>query len=43
LIIQNGGQIALPKFAVPNRCFQGYFANLDHHTFGIFEVEENAR
>ena len=42
LIIKNGGQIALPKFAIPGRCWQGYFIDPDNNTFGIFEVDENA-
>lgn len=43
LILQNGGQVALPKFAVPGRCWQGYFVDLDNNTFGIIEVDENAK
>jgi len=43
LIIKNGGQIALPKFVIPGRCWQGYFADPDNNTFGIFEVDENAK
>jgi uncharacterized protein len=43
LILQNGGQVALPKFAIPGRCWQGYFADPDNNTFGIFEVDENAK
>ena len=43
LILQNGGQVALPKFAIPGRCWQGYFVDLDINTFGIFEVDENAK
>jgi predicted enzyme related to lactoylglutathione lyase len=42
-IINNGGQVALPKFAVPGRCWQGYFLDPDFNTFGIFEVDENAK
>ncbi len=42
LIIKYGGQIAMPKFAVPNRCWQGYFIDQDNNVFGIFEVDENA-
>ena len=42
LIIKNGGQIALPKFALPGRCWQGYFLDLDNNTFGIFEADKNA-
>ena len=43
LIMQNGGQIALPKFAVPGRCWQGYFLDADNNTFGIFEVDSEAK
>jgi len=43
LILKHGGQIALPKFAIPSRCWQGYFVDLDNNTFGVFEVDENAR
>ena len=43
LITQNGGQTAMEKFAVPNRCWQGYFIDLDNNVFGIFEVDENAK
>jgi len=42
LIIQNGGKVALPKFAIPGRCWQGYFIDLDNNTFGVFEVDEKA-
>ena len=43
LILKYGGQIALPKFAIPQRCWQGYFIDTDNNTFGIFEVDENAK
>lgn len=42
-ILQQGGQVALPKFAIPGRCWQGYFVDLDNNSFGIFEVAENAK
>lgn len=38
-----GGQIALPKFAVPGICWQGYFIDTESNTFGIFEVDESAK
>ncbi|KAA6338830.1 hypothetical protein EZS27_013199 [termite gut metagenome] len=41
-ILQMGGQIALPKFAVPRKCWQGYFIDPDNNTFGIFEADMNA-
>ena len=43
LILENGGQIALPKFAIPMRCWQGYFVDRDNNTFGIFEADINAK
>ncbi|MEY5048235.1 MAG: hypothetical protein RLZZ175_1594 [Bacteroidota bacterium] len=43
LILKNGGRIALPKFAIPSRCWQGYFLDKDNNTFGIFEVDSKAR
>jgi len=42
LILKNGGTVALPKFGIPGRCWQGYFTDQDNNTFGIFEVDENA-
>lgn len=41
-ILANGGQIALPKFPVPGKCWQGYFLDTEGNTFGIFEVDEAA-
>lgn len=38
-----GGKVALPKFAVPGRCWQGYFLDTEGNTFGLFEVDENAK
>ncbi|HEY0670236.1 MAG TPA: VOC family protein [Sphingobacteriaceae bacterium] len=43
MIIKLGGQVALPKFAVTGRCWQGYFLDQDNNNFGIFEVDLNAR
>ena len=41
-IVANGGQVALKKFSVPGRCWQGYFIDTEGNTFGIFEVDERA-
>ncbi len=38
-----GGIVALPKFAVPNTCWQGYFLDQEGNTFGIFQVDSDAR
>lgn len=43
LILKCGGQIALPKFPIPGRCWQGYFIDADNNTLGIFEVDEKAK
>ena len=37
-----GGQAAMPKFAVPKTCWQGYFIDTEGNTFGIFQPDENA-
>lgn len=42
LIIANHGKIAMPKFAIPGRCWQGYFMDPDNNVFGLFEVDEQA-
>lgn len=42
-VTQNSGAIALPKFAVPGKCWQGYFLDTEGNTFGLFEVDENAK
>jgi predicted enzyme related to lactoylglutathione lyase len=42
-ILDNGGRIALPKFAVPGKCWQGYFLDTEGNTFGIFQVDETAK
>jgi len=41
-VLGRGGIVALPKFAVPGRCWQGYFVDSEGNTFGIFEVDLNA-
>jgi len=41
-ILSHGGQIAMDKFAIPGRCWQGYFIDPDNNTFGIFEVDDQA-
>jgi predicted enzyme related to lactoylglutathione lyase len=43
VITQHHGQVALPKFAVPGKCWQGYFMDADNNVFGIFQPDENAR
>ena len=42
-ILALGGQVAMEKFAIPNKCWQGYFIDLDNNTFGIVQVDESAQ
>ncbi|MDT8896153.1 VOC family protein [Halomonas sp. I1] len=37
-----GGQVALPIFAIPGTCWQGYFIDPEGNTFGLFQVDEQA-
>lgn len=41
-VLENGGQVALPKFAIPGKCWQGYFVDPEGNTFGLFQVDESA-
>jgi predicted enzyme related to lactoylglutathione lyase len=38
-----GGSVALPKFAVPGVCWQGYFLDVESNVFGIFQPDRNAK
>lgn len=42
-VLGAGGQTALPKFAVPGVCWQGYFLDTEGNTFGIFQPDPAAR
>ncbi len=42
-ITTNGGVVALPKFAVPGKCWQGYFLDTEGNTFGVFQVDPAAK
>jgi predicted enzyme related to lactoylglutathione lyase len=41
-ILKLGGTIALPKFAVPGVCWQGYFLDTEGNTFGVFQPDPMA-
>jgi uncharacterized protein len=36
-ILKMAGIVALPKFQVPGKCWQGYFVDPEGNTFGIFQ------
>jgi predicted enzyme related to lactoylglutathione lyase len=42
-ILDNGGVEALPKFAVPGVCWQGYFLDTEGNTFGLFQPDSGAK
>jgi predicted enzyme related to lactoylglutathione lyase len=42
-IKENGGIVALEKFAVPGKCWQGYFQDPEGNTFGLFQVDKDAK
>ena len=42
-ILAHGGMIAIPKFAVTGKCWQGYFLDTDKNVFGIYEVDSEAK
>ena len=41
-ILALGGQVAMEKFAIPNKCWQGYFLDADNNTFGLVQVDPSA-
>ncbi len=43
VVLGKGGQVAMAKFAVPGRCWQGYFIDPAGNTFGVFEVDVAAK
>jgi uncharacterized protein len=43
LVMKHGGRVAMAKFAIPGKCWQGYFLDIDNNVFGVFQVDENAK
>ncbi len=42
-VLANGGMVAIPKFPVAGKCWQGYFLDNDRNVFGVYQVDENAK
>ncbi|MCY9138153.1 VOC family protein [Peribacillus frigoritolerans] len=42
-IIENGGKLAMPKFALPGMAWQGYYIDPEGNTFGIHQSDVNAK
>ena len=38
-----GGRVAMPKFAIMNMAWQGYFIDTEGNTFGIHQPDSNAK
>lgn len=42
-ILQNGGKVALPKYALPGMAWQGYYLDTEGNIFGIHQPDKNAK
>lgn len=43
LIMENGGTLALAKFAIPGMAWQGYYIDTEGNIFGIHQPDTNAK
>jgi uncharacterized protein len=43
LILQHGGTLALPKYALPGMAWQGYYTDTEGNLFGIHQPDEQAK
>lgn len=42
-ILESGGKVAVPKFALAGMAWQGYFLDTEGNTFGIHQMDPNAK
>lgn len=42
-ILEQGGTVALPKYALPGMAWQGYYKDTEGNIFGIHQADENAK
>ena len=42
-IINNGGKVAMPKYALPGMAWQGYYIDTEGNLFGIHQPDVNAK
>ncbi|WP_226619124.1 VOC family protein [Cytobacillus firmus] len=42
-ILENGGTVALPKYALPGMAWQGYYKDTEGNIFGIHQPDANAK
>jgi uncharacterized protein len=42
-ILENGGKVALPKYALPGMAWQGYYIDTEGNIIGIHQPDANAK
>ncbi|MBO1001695.1 VOC family protein [Pseudogracilibacillus auburnensis] len=42
-ILELGGKVALPKYALPGMAWQGYYQDTEGNVFGIHQPDKNAK
>lgn len=42
-IIDGGGSVALPKYALPGMAWQGYYLDTEGNVFGLHQPDKNAK
>ncbi|MNI76445.1 Glyoxalase-like domain protein [compost metagenome] len=42
-ILNHGGKVTLPKYALPGMAWQGYYMDTEGNIFGIHQPDENAK
>ncbi|WP_226658887.1 VOC family protein [Pseudalkalibacillus hwajinpoensis] len=42
-ILEKGGVVALPKYALPGMAWQGYYKDTEGNIFGVHQPDENAK
>ncbi|MBM7619969.1 putative enzyme related to lactoylglutathione lyase [Bacillus tianshenii] len=43
LILEHGGKVAVPKYALPGMAWQGYYVDTEGNVFGVHQPDENAK
>ncbi|WP_277587162.1 VOC family protein [Psychrobacillus antarcticus] len=42
-ILEHGGKLALPKYALPGMAWQGYYVDTEGNIFGVHQPDKNAK
>jgi uncharacterized protein len=42
-ILEQGGKVAMPKYALPGMAWQGYYIDTEGNIFGLHQPDENAK